>query len=322
MQYKRLGRTELKLPIIGLGTAFTGIPTPRQTLNEYLQGANQVDQELGVKTLVDALDAGYRFIDTAVLYGRTLSETMIGEALRQRPRLRDEVIVTTKAGRTYEGFDFSFDGILKSVYASLERMGLDRMELVYIHDPMDFPMEDIVSDRGALGALRHLQDQGVIRFVGTAANDPATNLPYISSGEFDAAVIADSWSLINLTAERGIFDAAQRHDVGLVVATALERGLLVTGPVAGAEYLNRYFSPECLDQVRKIQRLCERYAIPMIAAALQWCARHPQVTSTIPGARVSEEASSSFAAAQIDIPDAFWPELESLVKHFDTVTGN
>ena len=322
MKRKRLGRTELMLPVIGLGTAFTGIPTQHQTLSEYLQGGNQVDEELGVKTLVDALDAGYRFIDTAALYGRATSEVMIGKALRQRPQLRDEVIVTTKAGRTYEGFDFSFDGILKSVYASLERMGLDRMELVYIHDPMDFPMEDILSDRGALGALRHLQDQGVIRFVGTAANDPATNLPYISSGEFDAAVIADSWSLINLTAERGIFDAAQRHDVGLVVATALERGLLVTGPVVGAEYLNRYFSPACLDQVGKIQRLCESYSIPMIAAALQWCARHPQVTSTIPGARISEEASASFAAAQIDIPDAFWPELQKLVKHFDTVTGN
>ncbi|MCY4069894.1 MAG: aldo/keto reductase [Chloroflexi bacterium] len=322
MKRKRLGRTELKLPVIGLGTAFTGIPTPRQTMSEYLQGDNQVDEELGVKTLVDALDTGYRFIDTAVLYGRALSETMIGEALRQRPQLRDEIIVTTKAGRTYEGFDFSFDGILKSVYASLERMGLDRMELVYIHDPMDFPMADVLSDRGALGALRHLQAQGVIRFVGTAANDPATNLPYIGTGEFDAAVIADSWSLINLTAERGIFDAAQEHDVGLVVATALERGLLVTGPIAGAEYLNRYFSPACLDQVRKIQRLCERYSIPMIAAALQWCGRHPQVTSTIPGARISEEASLSFSAVQIDIPDAFWSELQDLVKHFDTVTGN
>ncbi len=322
MQYKRLGRTELMLPIIGLGTAFTGIPTPRQTLSEYLQGGNQVDEELGVKTLVDALDAGYRFIDTAALYGRALSETMIGEALRQRPQLRDEVIVTTKAGRTYEGFDFSFEGILRSVDASLERMGLDRMELVYIHDPMDFPMEDVLSNRGALGALRRLQDQGVIRFVGTAANDPATNLPYIRSGEFDAAVIADSWSLINLTAERGIFDAAQRHDVGLVVATALERGLLVTGPIAGAEYLNRYFSRACLDQVRKIQYLCEGYSIPMIAAALQWCARHPQVTSTIPGARISEEAASSFAAVQVDIPEAFWLELQKLVKHFDTVTGN
>lgn len=322
MQYKRLGRTELTLPIIGLGTAFTGIPTPRQTLKEYLQGDNQVDRELGVKTLVDALDAGYRFIDTAALYGRTQSETMIGEALRQRTHLRDEVIVTTKAGRTYEGFDFSFDGILKSVYASLERMGLDHMELVYIHDPMDFPMEDVLSDRGALGALRHLQAQGVIKFVGTAANDPATNLPYIRTGEFDAAVIADSWSLINLTAKRGIFAAAQQHDVGLVVATALERGLLVTGPIKGAAYLNRYFSPACLDQVRKIQRLCESYSIPLIAAALQWCARHPQVTSTIPGARVSEEASSSYSAVQIDIPDAFWTQLESLVRHFDTVTGN
>ena len=81
---------------------------------------------------------------------------MIGEALRQRPHLRDDVIVTTKAGRTYEGFDFSYDGILSSVYASLERMGLDRLELVYIHDPMGYPMEDVLSDRGAFGRIASL----------------------------------------------------------------------------------------------------------------------------------------------------------------------
>ncbi len=321
MQTKRLGRTELMLPIIGLGTAFTGIPTQRQTLSQYLQSGSQVDEELGIKTLVDALDAGYRFMDTAALYGRGLSEKMIGEALRQRAHLRDEVIVSTKAGRTHEGFDYSFDGILKSVEISLERLGLERLELVYIHDPMDYPLAEILSSRGALGALRHLQAQGIIRFVGTAANNPDTNLPLIRSGEFDAAVLADSWSLINRTAERGIFAAAQQHDVGLVVATALERGLLVTGPLAGAQYLNRYFAPDCLEQVRRIQRLCERFSIPMIAAALQWCARHPQVTSTIPGARISEEAISSFVAAQLEIPDDFWRELEPLVKHFDTATG-
>lgn len=321
MQRKRLGRTELMLPIIGLGTGFTGIPTQRQTLSEYARDGNPVDEELGVQTLVAALDAGYRFIDTAALYGQGLSEKMIGEALRQRPQWRADVIVTTKAGRTHEGYDYSFDGILQSVENSLERLGLQRLELVYIHDPMDYPMAQVMSERGALGALRHLQAQGVISFIGSAANDPATNLPYIRTGEFDAAVIADSWSLINRTAERGIFAAAQAHDLGLVAATALERGLLVTGPVADGAYLNRNFSPDCLAQVRKIQALCQRYAIPMIAAALQWCARHPRIASTIPGARLPEEARSSYAAMQVNIPGEFWGELQALVKHFDTATG-
>ncbi len=321
MQHKRLGRTGLMLPIVGIGTGFTGIPTPEQTIGEYLLGENQVDRELGVETLLAALDAGCRFIDTAALYGRTVSEQMIGEALRQRPQLKADIVITTKAGRLHEGHDYSYDGILKSVIASLERMGLYNLEIVYIHDAMGYPMEEVMSERGALGALRHLQDQGIIKFIGTAANEPATNLRYIKTGEFDAAVIADSWSLINLTAASGIFEEAAKHDVGLVTATPLERGLLVTGPIEGGSYLNRYFPPDCLRQVGEIQKLCRRFNVPMLAVALQQCIRHPQIASVIPGARLPQEAISSLAAASLHIPEELWTELQPLIKHFDTVTG-
>ncbi len=322
MRTKRLGRTELELPIVGLGTAFTGIPTPNQILGEYEGGSSQVDEELGVRTLTAALDAGCTFMDTAVLYGRTLSEKMIGEALRQRPQLKSDVIVTTKAGRAYEGYDFSFDAIVRSVHASLGRLGLDALDIVYIHDPMGHPLEEVLSKRGALGALRHLQAEGTVKYIGTAANDPITNAEYIRTGEFDAAVIADCWSLINLKARDEIFPAAARHDVGLVTATPIERGLLVTGPAVGTNYLNRHFNQACLNHVSRIQRLCQQYEVPMIAVALQWCTRQPRVASTIPGARLPQEAVASMAAAQVDIPDELWTELASLLKHFDTVTGN
>ena len=150
-------------------------------------------------------------------------------------------------------------GVVRSVHCSLERMGLDCVDIVYIHDAMGQPIESVLADDGALGALRHLQRQGLLRYIGTASNDPATNLEYIKTGEFDAAVMADSWSLINLTAEQGVFAAAAEHDVGLVAATPIERGLLVTGPRADMKYLNRRFSQECLDQVSMIQQLCAGY---------------------------------------------------------------
>jgi len=318
MRSKRLGRTELQLPVVGIGTAFVGVPTQNDTVVEVDDEGRRLDEELGVQTLVKAIDAGCTFFDTAVLYGRSMSETMIGEALRRRPTARDQVTITTKAGRSHLGYDFSFDAILRSVDESLERMGLDRLEIVYIHDAMGQPMDEVLSDRGALGALRHLQDQGIINYIGTACNNPPTNLEYIRTGEFDAAVIADSWSLINQIAEREIFAAAARHDVGLVGATPLERGLLVTGPQENTKYLNRVFGQDCLDHVSNIQRLCRNYDLPMIAVALQWCTRHPQVASVIPGARVPEEAESCLAAAQLDIPDELWPELTPLLKHFDT----
>ncbi|MCY3833993.1 MAG: aldo/keto reductase [Chloroflexi bacterium] len=317
MRTKRLGRTNLQLPIVGMGAAWIGIPTQNDTAIEADED-RPLDQELGVRTVLAAIDAGCAFIDTAALYNRGLSETMIGAALRQRPVAKDSIIVTTKAGRSHLGYDFSFDAILRSVEQSLERMGLDRLEIVYVHDAMGQPMQDLLSGRGALGALRHLQAEGIVRHIGTACNNPPTNLEYIKTGEFDAAVIADCWSLINHIAEREIFAAAARHDVGLVGATPLERGLLVTGPQENTKYLNRVFGQDCLDHVSEIQQLCRRFDVPMIAVALQWCARHPQVASVIPGARIPEEAESSLAAAEIDIPDPLWAELDPLLKHFDT----
>lgn len=318
MRRKRFGRTALQLPIVGIGTAFTGIPTQNETVGEYEGAPSRVDEELGVETLVAAIDAGCTFFDTAALYGRSVSEKMIGEALRQRPDARGKITISTKAGRFHEGYDYSFDAVVRSVHGSLERMGLDSVDIVYIHDAMGQPMARVLADDGALGALRHLQGQGLLSFIGTASNDPATNLEYIKTGEFDAAVMADSWSLINLTAEQGVFAAAAEHDVGLVAATPIERGLLVTGPLANTKYLNRRFSQECLDQVRLIQELCARYGAPMLAVALQWCTRRPQVTSTIPGARLPQEAEASLAAAQLEIPEELWTDLEPLVKHFDT----
>ena len=176
MRTKRLGRTELELPVVGIGTAFVGIPTQNETVADQENGRLRVDQELGVQTLVTAIDAGCTFFDTAVLYNRSLSETMIGEALRQRPSARGKVTISTKAGRRFDGYDFSFDGIVSSVNGSLERLGLDSLDIVYIHDAMGQPMDEVLSDRGALGALRHLQNQGIIRYIGTAANNPPTNL--------------------------------------------------------------------------------------------------------------------------------------------------
>jgi D-threo-aldose 1-dehydrogenase len=317
MQTRILGRTGIEIPAVGLGTAFLGIPTVNQMRLEFREGPTQVDEALGLQTMLAALDAGWRFFDTAALYGRTRSEALIGAALRQRPAVAPHCLITTKTGRQYEGQDYSFDGIIRQVHASLERLGLDYLPVVYIHDAMGWPMDKVLAKDGALGALRHLQKQGVIGFIGTAANDPATNIPYIETGEFDAAVIADSYSLLNQMAEERLFPAAEKHGVGLVVATPLERGLLATGPVEGVIYHDRGFSPEVVAHAGKIKALCDAYQIPMAAAALQWVTRHPLVSSVIPGVRVPEEAIANLQAAEFPIPDAFWRDLEPLVQSWD-----
>ena len=317
MKTKILGRTGLEVTVVGLGTAFLGMPPYDATAVTYEDRTKRIDEDLGVATVHAALEAGCTLIDTAALYGGTRAEAMIGRALKERPDLAAKCTVTTKAGRLVEGQDYSFEAIVHSVNASLERLGLDRFEVVFIHDQMDMPMEQIMGKDGALGALRKLQADGLVGHIGTAANDPEANAPYIETGEFDAAVIADAWSLLNQTAARRILPAAAKHNVGIVTATPLERGLLATGPIAGSAYFDRTFSPACLNHVAKIQQLCRDYEVPLVAVALQWCSRHPQIATTIPGAQNPPEAIENAQAASVEIPDAFWNDLEPLVQHWD-----
>lgn len=327
MVTKTLGRTGLEVSIVGLGAAFIGIPTPNQAVLEYpsgedadtgaIQGQSQMDLDLGVQTVHAAIEAGCTLIDTAALYGGTRSEQIVGRALRERPDLAARCTVTTKAGRTKEGQDYSYDAVRRSVFESLERLGLDRFAVVYVHDAMGVPMEAVMGKQGALAALRALQDEGVVHFIGSAANDPETNVAYIETGEFDAAVVPEAWSLLNQLAAERILPAAERHNVGLVIATPLERGLLATGPTAGINYLNRNFSQACLDHVAKIQRLCQEHNVPLVAASLQWCTRHPQVAATVPGARTPAEARENAQAGAVDIPKTFWEALAPLVQHWE-----
>lgn len=319
MKTKKLGRTGLDVPIVGLGTAFIGVPTPEEATIEYAGSESRMVYDLGVRTVVAALDAGCTFIDTAVSYGRTKSESMIGEALRLLPAVAKKCIVTTKVGKppTLEGFNYHADFITRSVEESLARLGLDRLPVVYVHDAMGASSDDVFGKGKVVDALRRLQNRGLVGFIGTASNDPEVNATLIETGEFDVAVVCEAWSLLNQHAFRRILPAAERHNVGLVVAAPLERGLLATGPVEGMVYDDRRFSLMCLARVARIKKFCGERGIPLAAAALQWCTRHPQIAATIPGARTPQEAIYNIRAGEVDIPEIFWTELEPLIRHFE-----
>ena len=309
MRTKRLGRTGLEIPIVGLGTVFIGGQRPGGP-------PGPLDEVAGIATVEAALAAGCTLIDTAPLYGATESERIIGLALRANPERAKDVVVTTKVGRTAEGRDYRYDAVMRSVEASRARLGIERFEVVYVHDAMGLPLSEVLAPDRALGALRRLQDEGVVHFVGTAANDPDANGPFIETGEFDVAVVPDAWSLLNQSARTLIFPAAERHDVGIALATPLERGLLATGPVAEMDYLNRSFPPEVIARSAEILTLCRDHGVPMVAAALQWCVRHPLVGTTLPGARTPAEAAENIAAGSLEIPESFWRGLEPLVEDF------
>ncbi|HCL29525.1 MAG TPA: hypothetical protein DIC52_13935 [Candidatus Latescibacteria bacterium] len=318
MQKKRLGRTDVDISIVGVGTAFLGIPQVNDAARAYGEAAPAfdaiIDRDLGAQAVIAGIEAGCTVIDTAPLYLGTAAEEMIGAALRSRPDLRQQVTVTTKVGQLYGEVDHSRDAVLKHVEGSLQRLGLESFDVLYIHDQMGLPMKQVMGADGSLGALRQLQKEGVVKWVGTAANEPATNADYIATGEFDAAVIPECWSLLNQRAQQRILPAAIQHNVGLVGATPLERGLLATGPVPGIDYLARDFTQPVLDHVATIQGLCADHGVSLNAVSLQWCARHPQVAATIPGARTPAEARANGEAGSATIPETLWTDLEPLVK--------
>ena len=323
MKTKTLGRTDIEVPIVGLGGANLGFQNPSDPYDYYIARSQvTVNSTLAIETVHAALEAGVRLVDTAPLYQNGLSETNIAAALRSRPDLAANVMVTTKIGHLYpgDGFNYSYRRAKESFWKSLKRLGRDGIDILYLHDPMGFDMNFIMGHSEIMQALRDLRTGGAIKWIGIAANDPGTAADYIETGQFDVATVSGAWSLINQKAEARIFPAAAQHNVGLVVTTAIERGLLANGPVQmqGMRYLERNFSPACIARVSQIKALCESFGIPLVAAALQWCTRHPQVACTIPGARTPEEARMNTLAGSVEIPDKFWEHLDPLVQHFDS----
>jgi len=303
---KPLGRTGLAVTTLGVGCAWLG-----------RRADGSVDEETGLAAILAALDSGVRLIDTASLYADGRAEGVVGQALRQRPALRDQVVVETKV-RDVRDFGYTAAETRRSVETSLERLGLEHIPVVYIHDPPAEIIATVLGPDGALAALRQLQTEGVVGHVGIASNNPWDNAPYIETGEFAAAVVPDAYSLLSQVALERIFPAAARFGMGVVVATPLERGLLATGTRAARpeDHINRHFTPEVLQHVEQIEALCAEYGISLLAAALQFVVRHPVASATVPGARRAEQAWANTAAIQEPIPAAFWPALEPLLRTF------
>lgn len=312
MKTKKLGRTGRDVSIIGFGTAFLG--RARDQATDITAGAFEIDVDLGVEALLAGLDAGITLIDTAPFY-RT--EPIVGQALRQTGRPREQLTVMTKAGRPGIGeFDFSYDAIRRDVAASLERLGLDYLDVVSIHDAVHEGVPYIMSRAGAFAALSDLRDEGVVRAIGSACYDPALNADYIETGEFDVAICSASWSLVNHRLRERLIPIARETGTALLIAEPLERGLLAVGVEPGRTYADRRFAPEVLQNVRQIERLCAEHGYRLLDVGLHWMVREAVVAASIPGAATPEEAIANAAVGDVDISDAFWEELSHITPGF------
>lgn len=296
-----VGRTALRVPVMGLGTAPLGLWFADLT------------QAQAVETVHHALASGITFFDTAPLYDSYLVERRLGVALAGVPR--DSYVLATKVGFVIDPddltnpiMDFSREAIERSIEGSLERLKIDRIDILHLHDPHQEHYPQILDE--AFPLLANLRRQGIISAVGAGMNTWEILLDFIRDLTFDCFLLAGRYTLL----EQGALDALnQIHAAGVSVFAAgvYNTGILAKGSVEGAWYQYQSAPPEIMDRVRRIESICARHHVPLNAAALQFVKAHPAVTSLVIGMESPEQIDTNLRALNTPIPRAFWDDLRA-----------
>jgi D-threo-aldose 1-dehydrogenase len=286
-----------------------------------------VTDEDAAETLAAAWDAGIRSFDTAPHYGLGLSERRIGAALRDRPR--DEYVLSTKVGRLLEPtpdaggddlanayavpathrrvWDFSADGVRRSIEESLVRLGLDRVDIAYLHDPDDHEDEAFGQ---AYPALEQLRSEGVVRAIGAGMNQSRMLARFARETDVDVLLLAGRYTLLDQDGARELLPEAEARGVSVVIGGVFNSGLLAD-PKPGATYDYEAAPMEMYDKTLRIKAVCEGHGVPLRAAALAYPQRHPAVASVLLGARSPAEIEDSVAMASVPIPEELWDDLRA-----------
>lgn len=290
-----------------------------------------VNEAVAVEVLEAAWEAGIRSFDTAPHYGAGLSERRIGRFLQQFPR--DSFVLSTKVGRllvdpqivgltaadTEDAFgffgadarhrvlDYSADGVRRSLEESLDRMGLDRVDVALIHDP-DEHMDQALGS--AYPALHELREQGVIRSVGAGMNHVAPLLRFVRETDVDTIMLAGRCTLLDRSAAAELLPACSERAVAVVAVGVFNSGVLAD-PRPGATYDYESVAPDVLARAQAMERTCAAYDVPLRAAALQFPFRHPSVSAVAVGMRTAAEVRDNVEMRRTPIPASLWDELDS-----------
>ena len=320
---RRLGTTDVTVTELGFGGASIG---------ELFVNVSEHD---AFATLDAAWDAGIRYFDTAPWYGRGLSELRTGAGLRDHGR--GEFALSTKVGRvlkpaTHEGydgapwlggtpneviFDYTYDGIMRSVEQSRLRLGITRFDVAFIHDldrlyfdqpTMDGHFRDLATS--GWKALEELRADGQIGAFGAGINDLGLIPRFLDIGDIDAFLIAMPYTLLDQEVLDAEFPACVARGIGFVIGAVFASGILAKGPVPGARYAYADPSPEVVQKTERILAVCQRHGVPLAAAALQFPLGHPSVASVIPGASSPAQQQRNVDAFRYPIPADLWAELK------------
>ncbi|WUW19200.1 aldo/keto reductase [Streptomyces sp. NBC_01465] len=328
MQRRNIHHTSVELTELGFGASVIG--------NLY-RTTSAADASAAVDA---AWDAGIRYFDTAPHYGLGLSEQRLGAALRQRPR--DEYVVSSKVGRLLvpnerpqgvdsEGFvvrddlrrqwDFSRDGVLRSIENTLERTGLDRLDVVYLHDPDDHWRQ--AADE-AMPALADLRDQGVVGAIGAGMNQSAMLARFLRETAADVVMLAGRYTLLDQSALDDVLPAAQESGKSVVAVGVFNSGLLSREwPDEGMKYDYQDAPPELVARARAIADVCKEHGTSIPAAAIAFPATHPSTVNVTLGMRDRSQVTRNAELQRNAVPGALWDDLlhQGLIRSDVVITS-
>jgi D-threo-aldose 1-dehydrogenase len=316
-----LGKTGLSLSVFGFGAA------PLGGIYKSLSDAE------AAATVDAALAAGVTYFDVAPFYGLGLAEHRLGAALRKR---RAGSVLSTKVGRLLKPvrdrepesmyvdpldfevvYDYSYDGVMRSIEDSYQRLGLPSIDIVYIHDVNRRWHGDDVDRRfgevmaGGYRALDKLRSEGVIKAIGVGVNDNGILVRFAEAGDFDCFMLAGRYTLLEQSPLDELFPLCERKGISIVAAAPFNSGILATGAKAGAKYFYTDAPDDVLDRTRRIEAVCDRHSVPLPAAALQFALGHPVVASVAAGSSSAAEVAANASMTTLPIPADFWAELKS-----------
>jgi D-threo-aldose 1-dehydrogenase len=287
----------IELGELGLGTApLAGLYEP-------------VDDETAVRVVERAWELGLRYFDTAPYYGSGLAERRLGTVLARKPR--DAFVVSTKVGRllradaaSWNGayFDFSHDAALRSLEQSLERLGLDRVDIALVHDPDDHYDEALA---GAFRALARLRDEGAVRAIGVGMNQVDVLCRFAREADPDCFLVAGRYTVLDRSAADDLLPLCEDRGIAVIVGGVFNSGILAGGSTFNYEAADN----DVVARVERLRDTCARWDVPLAAAAVQFPRRRPAVASVLVGCRSPEELDEDVRLSELALPAELWQEL-------------
>ncbi len=322
MERRKLGSTQLEVTELGFGGAPLG--------NLYYAISNAESDA----ALQQVWDSGIRYFDTAPQYGSGLSEHRLGHFLREQPR--SEFVLSTKVGKLLTPtrnmaepdevwfvdplpnavhYDYSYDGIMRSIDHSLHRLGTSHIDIAHFHDLDRIVLGDEFDKyfkqamESGYRALEELKQQGVIDAISLGVKQWQVCAEALEFGEFDCFMLQDSYTLLDFDA-LDFLNTCVEKNISVLQAGPFSSGILVKGIVPGAKYNYSDAPPEIIARVEKLSALCSEFNVPLPAAALQFPLRHQAIASVVTGMRKPEHVQQNVAWFNLDIPQDFWDALK------------